>query len=172
LPRARDFRCTVTAHGELQRVTVPLGAPNIATSHVNHGPLRIRRTAPLLRNSNVQSSERLHGEGCWPHPRVRSLSRGGPKSHCRYPEDQVPPCTSSKSKMKDKTSAHACVSRDTHLLAQGSSEAVTCLVAPAPTTRAPDSSGTATCSKALTPVSWHRPALGPPCAPKALAPAS
>jgi hypothetical protein len=38
-------------------------------------------------------------------------------------------------KMKDKTDAHACVSRGSHLLAQGSSGAVTCLVTPAPATR-------------------------------------
>jgi hypothetical protein len=58
-------------------MTVPPDAPNIATSHANHGPPRIRRTASPLRNPNVQNSERLHGEGCWPHPRVHSLSRVG-----------------------------------------------------------------------------------------------
>jgi hypothetical protein len=30
-------------------------------------------------------------KGCWPHSRVRSLSWGGPGSHCRYSEDRVPP---------------------------------------------------------------------------------
>jgi hypothetical protein len=38
------------------------------------------------------------GKGCWPHPQVRSLSRGGPGGHCRYPEDRVPPHTSFKSR--------------------------------------------------------------------------
>jgi hypothetical protein len=60
---------------------------------------------------------------------------------------------------------HACVSRGSRLLTQGSSRAATCLMTPAPTTRARGSSGTATCHVASAPVSWHRTALGPPCAP-------
>jgi hypothetical protein len=82
--------------------------------------------------------------------------------HCRYPEDRVPPRTSFKSKMKGKAGAHACVSRNFRLLAQGSSGASTCLMAPAPAIRAHGSSGTATCPVALAPVSWHKIALGPP----------
>jgi hypothetical protein len=81
--------------------------------------------------------------------------------HCRYPEDRVPPRTSFKSKMKDKTGAHARMSRGSHLLAQGSSGAATCLIAPAPATRARGSSGTATCPVAPAPISWHREAPGP-----------
>jgi hypothetical protein len=81
---------------------------------------------------------------------------------CRYPEDRVPPRISFKSKTKGKTGAHARVSHDSRLLAQGSSGAVTCLVAPAPATRVRSSSGTATCPVAPSPVSWHRTAPGPP----------
>jgi hypothetical protein len=40
------------------------------------------------------------GKGCWPHRWIRSLSRGGPGGHCRYPEDRVPPCTSFKSRQR------------------------------------------------------------------------
>jgi hypothetical protein len=149
--RPRDFLCAVTAHGELQRVMVPPGAPNIATSRVNHRPPRVRRTAPPLQNPNVQSSERLHWEGCWSHPRVHSLSQDGPWDHCWYPKDRIPLRTSSKSKMKDKTGAHARVPRSSHLLAQGSSGAATCLIASAPSTRAHDSSGAATCPVAPAP---------------------
>jgi hypothetical protein len=36
----------------------------------------------------------------WPHLRVRSLSRGGPGNHYRYPVDQIPPRTSSKSRRR------------------------------------------------------------------------
>jgi hypothetical protein len=36
----------------------------------------------------------------WPHLRVRSLSRGGPGNHCRYPVDQIPPRISSKSRRR------------------------------------------------------------------------
>jgi hypothetical protein len=39
-------------------------------------------------------------KGCWPHPWVRSLSRGGPGVHCRYPEDRVPLRTSFKSRQR------------------------------------------------------------------------
>jgi hypothetical protein len=42
------------------------------------------------------------GKGCWPHPRVRSLSRSGTRGHCRYPEDRVPPRTSSKSRQRTR----------------------------------------------------------------------
>jgi hypothetical protein len=44
----RDFRCAIIAHGELQRVMVPPGAPNITTSRMDRGPPRIYRAAPLL----------------------------------------------------------------------------------------------------------------------------
>jgi hypothetical protein len=98
--RPRDFCCAVTAHVKLRCVTVPPGASNITTSCVNHGLPRINRAAPSLQNSNIQDTERLHGKGCWPHPRARSLSWGGPGGHCRYPKDRVPPRTSSKSRQK------------------------------------------------------------------------
>jgi hypothetical protein len=74
-----------------------------------------------------------------------------PEDHCWYPKDRVPPHTSSKSKTIDKTGTHVRVSRGSHLLAHGSSEATTCLVAPAPSTRARGSSGIATCPVAPTP---------------------
>jgi hypothetical protein len=117
----RDFRCAVTAQGELRRVTVPPGTPNIAMSHADRGPPRVCHPAPLLRDLNVQNSVRLHGKGCWPHPRVHSLSRGGPEGHCRYPEDRVPPCTSYESRRKTRW---ACVSRGSgsRLPAQGAPE--------------------------------------------------
>jgi hypothetical protein len=39
-----------------------------------------------------QVSEKPSGEKmCWPHLRVHSLSRGGPRGHCRYPTNRVPP---------------------------------------------------------------------------------
>jgi hypothetical protein len=96
----RDFCCVVMTHGELRRAMVSPGAPNIATSRVNRGSPHVNHSAPPFQNPNVQDSKRLHGKGCWPHPWVRSLFRGGSKSHCRYPEDRVPPRTSSKSKQK------------------------------------------------------------------------
>jgi hypothetical protein len=90
-------------------------------------------------------------------PRVRYLSRGGPGGHCRYPGDQVPPRTSSRSRQKvrhAKSHALACdlPRREPHdpgqlrgrhvssglssrYPARGSSEATTCLAATAPAAR-------------------------------------
>jgi hypothetical protein len=48
-----DISYVVIAHGELQRVTVPPGTPNITTSRMNRGPPRICRAAPPLQNPNV-----------------------------------------------------------------------------------------------------------------------
>jgi hypothetical protein len=46
----------------------------------------------------IKTQKGCVGKGCWPHPRVRSLSRGGPGGHCRYPKDRVTPHTSIKSR--------------------------------------------------------------------------
>jgi hypothetical protein len=54
------------------------------------------------------------GKGCWPHPRVRSLSQGSLGGHCRYPEDRVPRVQASS---QDNGS---------RLPDEGSSEAATC----------------------------------------------
>jgi hypothetical protein len=130
-------------------VMVPPGTSNIATSRVDRGLSRICHAAPPPQNPNVQNSERLHGKGCWPHPRVRSLFRGGPGGHCRYPEDWIPPCTSSKSRQKIRwVHMTACSTTPVswHRVAPG---AATCLVAPAPATRTHGSSGTATCPQSF-----------------------
>jgi hypothetical protein len=130
----RDFCCALTAQGELRRVMVPPSDPNIATSRVDRGPPCICHATPPLRNPNVQCSERLYGKGCWSHPRVHNLSRGGSGGHCRYLEDQVPPRTSFESRQK---------TRRMHMPA--------CLVALAPASQAQGSSGAATCPVAPSP---------------------
>jgi hypothetical protein len=43
---------------------------------------------------------------CWPHLRARYLSRGGPRGHCRYHVDRVPPHTSSKSRRREDVRSH------------------------------------------------------------------
>jgi hypothetical protein len=38
--------------------------------------------------TKVRNLEKLHGrKGWWPHLRVRYLSHGGPRGHCRYPTE-------------------------------------------------------------------------------------
>jgi hypothetical protein len=44
-------------------------------------------------SQRIKSQKGCTEKGCWPHPRVHSLSRGGSGDHCRYPEDRVPPRT-------------------------------------------------------------------------------
>jgi hypothetical protein len=51
-------------------------------------------------SQHIKTQKGYAGKGCWPHPRVRSLSWGGPGGHCRYPEDRVPPRTSIKSRQR------------------------------------------------------------------------
>jgi hypothetical protein len=51
-------------------------------------------------SQRIKTEKGCAGKGCWPHPRVRSLSWGGPRGHCRYPEDRVPPRTSIKSRQR------------------------------------------------------------------------
>jgi hypothetical protein len=92
---SRDFRCAVIAHGELQRVMVLPGAPNIATSCMNRGPPRICRTVSLLRNPNVQNIERLHKIGCWPSHGFAASPGVGPGAtvgtlNTGYPRVQAP----------------------------------------------------------------------------------
>jgi hypothetical protein len=94
----RDFCYALTAQGESWCVMVPPCAPNITMSHADRGLPCICHAPPSPRNPNVQNLERPHGKGCWPHPRVRSLSRCGPGGHCWYLEDRIHPCTTSKSR--------------------------------------------------------------------------
>jgi hypothetical protein len=68
-------------------------------------------------------------------PRVHCLSRGGPGGHCRYPEDQVPPRTSSRSRQKARQANHThprVVNLSMNRTARGSSRAAACPAAPAP----------------------------------------
>jgi hypothetical protein len=71
-------------------------------------------------------------------PRVRYLSRGGPGGHCRYPGDQIPPRTSSRSRQKARRANHTplrVVNLGVNHMAQASSGAATCPVASAPAAR-------------------------------------
>jgi hypothetical protein len=71
-------------------------------------------------------------------PRVRYLSRGGPRGHCRYPGDQVPPRTSSRSRKKARHANHTplrVVNLGVNHMAQASSGAATCPAASAPAAR-------------------------------------
>jgi hypothetical protein len=84
----RDLCCAVTAHEELRRVAVPRASQRPRESWVTtYQPCCT--TASESQHINTQKG--CAGKGCWPHPRVRSLSRGGPEGHCRYPEDRIPP---------------------------------------------------------------------------------
>jgi hypothetical protein len=71
-------------------------------------------------------------------PRVHYLSRGGPGGHCRYPEDRVPPRTSSRSRQKVRHANHtplSVVNLSMNRVAQASSGTATCPADPAPAAR-------------------------------------
>jgi hypothetical protein len=71
-------------------------------------------------------------------PRVHYLSRGEPGGHCRYPEDQIPPCTSSRSRQKARHANHTplrVVNLSMNYIAQASSGTATCPADPAPAAR-------------------------------------
>jgi hypothetical protein len=68
-------------------------------------------------------------------PRVHCLSRGGLRGHCRYPADQVPPRTSSRTRQKARHANHMLprvIKFSMNRTARGSSGATTCHAAPAP----------------------------------------
>jgi hypothetical protein len=100
----------------------------------------------------IKAQKGCAGKGCWPHPWVHSLSRGGPGGHCRYPEDRVPPRTSIKSRqcllppdwgqLRAATCPRGSGSR---LLARGSSGAATCHLGSSSHLLAQGSSGAAMC---------------------------
>jgi hypothetical protein len=96
------------------------------------------------------------GKGCWSHPRVRSLSRSGPGGHCRYPEDRVPPRTSSNSRQKTRRARMPTCPK-----AQGPPCVPRLRAAPGPPC----------VPVAPAPVSWLAVALGPPHVAWAPAPA-
>jgi hypothetical protein len=71
-------------------------------------------------------------------PRVRYLSRGGSGGHCQYPENRVPPRTSSGSRQKVRHANHTplgVVNLSMNRVAQASSGTAACLVASAPAAR-------------------------------------
>jgi hypothetical protein len=69
------------------------------------------RGGPLSTSSTTKKIQKRYAgkKICWPHLRVRCLSRGGSGGHCQYPADPVPPRTSSKSRQRKRhalTRAH------------------------------------------------------------------
>jgi hypothetical protein len=51
--------------------------------------------------AKVKFLEKLGGEKiCWPHLWVRSITRGGPRGHYRYPVDWVHLCTGFKTRQR------------------------------------------------------------------------
>jgi hypothetical protein len=90
-----------------------------------------------------------------PTPWVRSLSRGGPEGHYQYPEERVPPRTSSMSRQKTKRARVA-----------------TCPKAPAPASQVGVAPRAPHVPVAPAPASRLGVALGLPRVPVAPAPAS
>jgi hypothetical protein len=150
-------------------VTVPRASQRLRESwDAMHQP----RCTTASESQHIKTQKGYAGKGCWPHPRVRILSRGGSGSHCRYPKDRVPPRTSFKSRQR----LHASQLRVALRLSR-----VPAAQAPAPISgqlrgrhvsswlRLPfparGSSGDATCPRGLGSPSWPGAAPGPPRVP-------
>jgi hypothetical protein len=148
-------------HEELRRVTVPRASQRPRESWV--ATYRPCCTA-ASESQRIKTQKGCAGKGCWPHPWVRSLSRGGPGGHCRYPEDRIPSHTSIKSRQRlpplgwgQLRGCHVSPrlrlsARGRHvpppgnrLPARGSSEAITCHLGSSTHHLAHGSSGAATC---------------------------
>jgi hypothetical protein len=117
-----------------------------------------------LESQHIKTQKGYTGTGCWPHPWVRSLSRGGPEGHCRYPEDRVPPRTSSKSRQKTRrvrvaTCPKALAPASRLGVAPGPPRVP---VAPTPASRLGVAPGPLRVPVAPAPASWLGAALRPP----------
>jgi hypothetical protein len=109
-------RCSITR--ESQVATRPLVKPNSCFA--------------ILRCKVPKSNA---GKEMLAPPQVRRLSRGGPGGHCRYPADQVPPRTNSRSKQKVRHANHALsrvINLSMNCTARCSSRVTACPAAPAP----------------------------------------
>jgi hypothetical protein len=84
-----------------------------------------------------KNSEGPHRERrCWPHLQVHCLSSGGLRGHCQYPAVRVPPRTSFMSSQGAEcasTRCHTSCGSGSRLPDKEGSSAITCPVAPDPT---------------------------------------
>jgi hypothetical protein len=135
-----DFHCAATpTTSTLRCVGRSTDASHAAASHES----RVATRPQVKPNSRFEYQDAKFqknsvGKEMLAPPRVRYLSRGGPGGHCRYPEDRVPPRTSSRSRQKARHADHTplrVVNLSTSCPARGSSGAATCPAAPAPTAR-------------------------------------
>jgi hypothetical protein len=117
------------AWGNQQVLHAPQHHAQVPGHHASTG-----KTELPLRNTKMQPKSIVGKEMLAP-PRVHCLCRGGPGGHCRYPEDQVPPRTSSRSRQKVRHANHTLlrvVNLSMNRTDRGSSGAAMCPAAPAP----------------------------------------
>jgi hypothetical protein len=87
--------------GNQQTLRVPQHRAQVPGRHASTGKTKLPLRIPICKvPKNSVGKEMLAP------PRVRYLSRGGPWGHCRYPGDQVPPRTSSRSRQKTRHANH------------------------------------------------------------------
>jgi hypothetical protein len=127
-----DFHSAVRG-GNQQTLRAPQHHARVPGRHASTGKTELPLRIPIRK---VQKNSA--GKEMLAPPRVRYLSRGGPGGHCRYPGDQVPPRTSSRSRQKARHANHMplrVVNLGVNRMAQTSSGAATCPAASAPTAR-------------------------------------
>jgi hypothetical protein len=135
-----DFHCAATPMtSTLRCVGRSTDASRAAASHES----RVATRSQVKPNSHFEYQDAKFqknsaGKEMLAPPRVHYLSRGGPGGHCRYPEDQVPPRTSSRSRQKARHANHTplrVVNLSMNCMAQASSGTATCPADPAPAAR-------------------------------------
>jgi hypothetical protein len=139
---------TSTAQQPLTRICGAWGNHQVLHAPQHHAQVpgrhaSIGKTELPLRIPRCKVPKNSAGKETLAPPRVHYVSRGGPRGYCRYPEDQVPPCTSSRSRRNVRHANHTpprVVNLSMNRTARGSSGAASsrCL--------ARGSSGAATCA--------------------------
>jgi hypothetical protein len=105
-----DSHCSATpTTSTLRYVGRSTGASRAAASHESRVATRPQvKPNSRFEYQDAKFQKNSAGKEMLAPPRVRYLSQGGPGGHCRYPEDWVPPRTSSRSRQKASSGTATC----------------------------------------------------------------
>jgi hypothetical protein len=108
--KPHDSHCSATPMtSTLRYVGRSTGASRAAASHESWVATRPQvKPNSRFEYQDAKFQKNSAGKEMLAPPRVRYLSQGGPGGHCRYPEDWVPPRTSSRSRQKASSGTATC----------------------------------------------------------------
>jgi hypothetical protein len=135
-----DFHCAATpTTSTLRCVGRSTNASHATASHESWVATRPQvKPNSRFEYQDAKFQKNSMGKEMLAPPRVHYLSRGGPGGHCRYPEDQIPPRTSFRSRQKARHANHTplrVVNLSMNYMAQASFGAATCPADSAPATQ-------------------------------------